>query len=507
MGRGKRYDGEQKLNIKKVVATVLVLVVLIMLIVLIVKFIKKGKNNTTQKNITNSYISVFTNGKWGVINSKGEYVLEPKYDNMITIPNASKDIFVIQENVDLEKGTFTSKAINSKETTLFNGYENVEPVQRIDKSNVVSYDDNVFKVSRDGKYGLINASGVELLDCVYDSITPIKYIKNSFETIKDGKKGVVDNSGNIIIDNLYTEVSALTDKYEDGYIVKDAKQKYGVINYNKKQVLECKYDEIKNIYGNNMYVVKVGKELQIINSNGELITKSGFDEVISIDKNIIIKKSGKYGILSSEGKELVTAQYTNLKSLFGDYYIAQKDNKYGIIDSQNNSVVDFKYTQITYMNEEGFIEADVDYTNTELMDTKLQVKCSGIVSEINTNHKFIKVRTNGEYKYYNYQLEEKEVKDVYPANTLFLSKKDGKYGFVNKNGIVVVDYIYDDATEQNDYGFAAVKKDGKWGTIDSVGNVTVAPQYELMNNPVISFIGKWHLAPDLNANYYTDVIE
>ena len=146
MGRGKRYDGEQKLNIKKVVATVLVLVVLIMLIVLIVKFIKKGKNNTTQKNITNSYISVFTNGKWGVINSKGEYVLEPKYDNMITIPNASKDIFFIQENVDLEKGTFTSKAINSKETTLFNGYENVEPVQRIDKSNVVSYDDNVFKV-------------------------------------------------------------------------------------------------------------------------------------------------------------------------------------------------------------------------------------------------------------------------------------------------------------------------------------------------------------------------
>ena len=28
----------------------------------------------------------------------------------------------------------------------------------------------------------------------------------------------------------------------------------------------------------------------------------------------------------------------------------------------------------------------------------------------------------------------------------------GKYGFVDKNGKVVVDYIYDDATEQNEYG-------------------------------------------------------
>ena len=44
---------------------------------------------------------------------------------------------------------------------------------------------------------------------------------------------------------------------------------------------------------------------------------------------------------------------------------------------------------------------------------------------------------------------------------LFLSKKDGKYGYVDKKGNVVVDYIYDDATEQNKYGYAGVKKDGK----------------------------------------------
>ena len=85
---------------------------------------------------------------------------------------------------------------------------------------------------------------------------------------------------------------------------------------------------------------------------------------------------------------------------------------------------------------------------------------------------------------------------------MFLSKQNGKYGFVNKNEIVVIDYLYDDATEQNEAGFVAVKKDGKWGSINSKGETVVSPSYELKNNPVIDFIGKWHLAEDVNANYY-----
>ena len=84
-----------------------------------------------------------------------------------------------------------------------------------------------------------------------------------------------------------------------------------------------------------------------------------------------------------------------------------------------------------------------------------------------------------------------------------LEAKDGKYGYVNKEGIVVVNYVYDDATEQNKYGFAAVKKDGKWGTINSEGEEIVSPSLELKNNPIIDFIGTWHLAEDLNSNYYT----
>ena len=58
--------------------------------------------------------------------------------------------------------------------------------------------------------------------------------------------------------------------------------------------------------------------------------------------------------------------------------------------------------------------------------------------------------------------------------------------------------------ELNTYGYASVKKDGKWGSIDAKGNKIADTIYTLDNNLKIDFIGKWHLAEDLNANYYTD---
>ena len=115
------------------------------------------------------------------------------------------------------------------------------------------------------------------------------------------------------------------------------------------------------------------------------------------------------------------------------------------------------------------------------------------------------MRIGDQYKYYNFKLEEKSAQDFLNQNTLFLSKQDGKYGFVDKNNQIIVPYQYDDATEQNQYGFIAVKKDGKWGALDKEGNQVVEPKYELASNIIIDFIGKWHYGMDINLNYYTDM--
>mgnify|MGYP004666048833 CR=1 FL=1 len=91
---------------------------------------------------------------------------------------------------------------------------------------------------------------------------------------------------------------------------------------------------------------------------------------------------------------------------------------------------------------------------------KYEKKLNGVLVELNENDKYIRMRIDSDYKYYNLSLEEITSQEALPNNTLFLKKENGKYGYVDKKENVVVDYIYDDATEQNDSGYVAVKKDG-----------------------------------------------
>jgi len=503
MGRGRRYSGERKLNMKKVFAVIMAIVIIILFIMVIGKLLK-GNDNSNIKSFIPAYYTIYEDEKWGVIDTKGNIIIDPTYNEMIVIPDKTKDVFVCMENVDYNNNTYSSKAIDKNGNQLYTNYEKVEVIYNNDKNYNLSYEESILKVQKDGKYGLINLEGKEVLPCNYDEIKSIVGTKGVVITVKDGKQGLVDSVGKIIIENNYSEIKPLTNKYENGFIVKNDNGKYGVIKYNKTVALEEKYDDIKNVYGNSMYTVKEGNSWKVINEEGKTILENGFTDIKFINAdNIIYVKDGKYGISNTIGQEIILNEYEELSYAFTGMFIAKKDGKYGIINDYNETKLEFIYSNIKYIEDADFIQAQKDNIESDLLNRNLEIKAQGIVSEINIEDKYIKVRENDEYKYYNFKLENKKNTEILMGKTLYLSKKDGKYGYVNEKGIVVVDYIYDDATEQNNYGYVAVKKDGKWGALNQNGKIEVAPKYELKNNLVIDFISKWYLAEDINANYYT----
>ena len=501
--KGKRYDSERKLNIKKVIAVIIAILVMAMFVIGI-KEILRDRPITNQKSFAIAYYTIYENGKWGVINTKGEVIIEPTYDEMIIIPNCEEKVFICTQKVDYDSKTYETKVIDDKEKELFTNYDKVEVLYNHDENNNLWYEKGVLKVQKDGKYGLINLTGRELLECTNDDIQVLVGTKTVFITTQNSKKGLVDNLGKQIIENKYDEITSLTTEYENGFIVKNDEGKYGIINYDGTTALEEKYDEIKNIYGNNMFVVKQNDSWKIVNTDEEVFLDGKFDDVKSIDgKNIIIVKEQKMGVIDINEQEKIEPIYEKLEYAFSNNYIAKKDNKYGIISLENEEKLPFTYNYIKYVKEGNFIQAETENLQSELIDSQFNVKAQGIINEVNNNKNYIKIRVGEEYKYYNFKLEEKQNTEILLANTIFLSKKDGKYGYVNNNGIVVVDYIYDDATEQNKYGYVSVKKDGKWGALDQKGKVIVEPTYTLNNTFLIDFISNWHLASDVNANYYT----
>lgn len=501
MARGKRYQTEGKLNYTKVFAVIIAIAVVIMFIFIIRNVLKQREKVT--KNY--QYFAVYAQDKWGVINQDGEEVIIPSYQEMIIIPNEEKDVFICTYDINDQTGEYKTKAINSKNEEIFTGYDKVEAIDNIDKDNNLWYEKDVLKVNKNGKYGLIDLNGKEILPIEYDEITVLDGMENSIIIKKDDKIGLVNDNGSAIIDTNYKEIKALGDSYKEGYITVDEKGKYGVVSTTKKQILENKYDEIFPVYLKDYYLVKENGTKELVNSNGEVVLDKGFDDIKSATTNgVIFNKDNLYGEMSFSGEITLEPKYQELKEVKKDIYIAKKDDKYGIIDNVGNEQLAFNYTGMTY-NEKAnlFFAEDAEY-KTSLIDEVYNIKATGILSEVNTDDGYIRMRLDDDYKYFDLKGEETSNIQVLKDNTIFLSKKDGKYGYVDKKGNPITDYIYDDATEQNKYGFAAVKKNGVWGSINKEGKEIVEPKYNLENNLKIDFIGKWHLGEDLNMNYYCE---
>ena len=202
------------------------------------------------------------------------------------------------------------------------------------------------------------------------------------------------------------------------------------------------------------------------------------------------------------GEILQEAKYEYLKESKLGILIYKENGKYGIMNLQGEVKIEPQYTNITYQETADIYIAEKENYEADILDTNLVTKLSGMVVEYNTDSGYIKLLKDGETKYYTFKFEEKRENQIFPNRTLFIKKQNGKYGFVDKEGKVVVDYQYDDATEQNEYGYSGIKKDGKWGSINQNGDVVQEPVYDLEDYLLVNFIGRWHAGKDIYMNYY-----
>ena len=210
MSRGKRYDPDAKLNYQKVFAVIIAIAVVIMFIFIMKNVLKEREKITGD----NEYFALYAQNKWGVINQNGEEIIIPSYQEMIVIPNKEKDVFICTYNINEETGTYQTKAINSKHEQILEGYDQIEALENIDENDNIWYEENILRVMKNGKYGLIDLNGKELLPSEYDEITLLEGISNSVIIKKDGKVGLVNDSGNIIAETQFADIKRLGNSYK-----------------------------------------------------------------------------------------------------------------------------------------------------------------------------------------------------------------------------------------------------------------------------------------------------
>ena len=328
----------------------------------------------------------------------------------------------------------------------------------------------------------------------YDIIIMPSYMKESFLLSNLGNHhNIKIMSLNEFRDKyLYTyddkAVVYLINKYQYTIDITKVYLKNMIKIYNCDNTTDKKVQKIKNIFDE-------------LDKQGLIIYNKYFYEYVK-DKKILIYQ--KY--LNKE--ELNFINYLKNNNLDITIY-EHTFNNYGIkniyeLDNIENECISFEYENIKYNDVAKIFLGENSTFNTTIFNDTYQSKITGIISEINEDKEYIKLRTNDEYVYYNFNMDEKTNIEILKDNKIFLSKKNGKYGYVDAKGNIVVDYIYDDATEQNHQGFVSVKKNGLWGSLDKDGETIIEPKYNLDNYLLINFIGKWHLGEDINMNYYCE---
>lgn len=180
-------------------------IVVIAILLLGIYFYVDGKKKQYEVEEVSSflYYPIYESGKMGVIDTKGNKLIEPIYDN-VKIPNPQRAVFVCQ---DADKTVIQ----NDKKETLFSEYEEVTQIDTKGIVNNIPYEKRVLRYKQNGKYGLIDYEGNVITKPIYEEIEGLENKESELLVKKDGKYGVINQKGARIIKPEYDGIVA------DGY--------------------------------------------------------------------------------------------------------------------------------------------------------------------------------------------------------------------------------------------------------------------------------------------------
>lgn len=570
---------------RKIITPIICIIIIAIIVFFGYRFFQK-RNKDYELEVVESYnyYPVVQKQKYGVIDLQGNILIKPQYKKVI-IPNPLKDVFICVKD-DESKILF-----NQNGEQLFTNFEEVSEIMFSGTVSSMPYEKSVLSYKEDGKYGLIDYSGKKVTEPIYEEIGSVPYKEGEILVKKDGKYGVINNKGVILVefeydviegDGYYNEETRYknsgynvgnktTEGYRYGYInnkfeklleveyneiyritVEDGEKdtylmakKNGQIGVicNKKNIINCEYQNIEFDAKNKLFIVKkdtqygiydikgkniipveydyilvqgnyiyaeVADEIKYFNISGEHIEELKFSSIVSTvnDKYYIaIDENGNYGVIDEKQKILVESTYSYIDYAFENYFIALRDGKLGIIDETNNILVEFKYDVLQCINGTQVIQGQIsDIDTVDIYSKQIKKVASVENAVINVKKDYIEVYSEKSTKYFDFEGNEKTNTQVLKENELFAIEENGKWGMTDKYGNVVVECIYDKVTELNEYGFAGIKLDGKWGVIDKIGQVVLEPVYEhFAENEKPEFINKYYkVTYGYGEIYYTD---
>ena len=293
-----------------------------------------------------------------------------------------------------------------------------------------------------------------------EEISEYKY----FTLEQNQKYGVIDRNGNIVIEAEYEAVQIPNPSKAIFVCVKEYNEntkEYETVVYNeKKEVLLSNYKNVQAIsiytnvnstpYEKSVLTYKENGKYGLINLEGKQITKPVYDEISSInykEGTFLVRQNELEGIINMKGKVIIKCEYESVTS---DNYYSENGNKKqaGFIVSKKTED-GYRYG---YANYRGTIILNPIYTQLERVTEIANEK--GVYFIAFKNGQAGLLKNNKEILNYEYEDIQYNV-----LGSIFVTKRNGKYGAVNQEGTTVLYPEYDNVYTGGMYLNALKDKD------------------------------------------------
>ena len=460
---------------------------------------------TGNNDVRDTYFKLMIDDKWGVADSIGNMILSLKYDNI----NLYDDIFQVTEKNE------NFLVYKKGEKIVAQNYEQVE---RLSKINILKL--NLLKVYKNGKWGVVDSVGNEIIPCQYDDLIHQRNI-NAIIAVKDGKYGLLDIQGEEIVSCVYEPIK---EYYSDYYqprptLVVSQKGKYGLINSElRKEVVSCKYNHIAMFESyTNLYVVDIDSNSRVkglIDNNGKVILPCEYQHIFSSKPDVVmVNKNDSIGFLNVvNGRWLIPLQYQSAMTRHTNPFILKLNDKWGLVDSitqkpltafkfdniESNDFTEKDFAQVKIGSQYGIINRKGEeivpciYDKVESVYSLFFVKRGQKWGVINQAGKQLKtcIYTDFETSLYN-------------KNKWINVKDKDKWGVMSGEGKIIISPQYQSIASSYNYSKICVSQADKWGVVDSVGNEIIPCRYDVVrpvnkNYIAVQIDGLWGIVDSQN---------
>lgn len=411
------------------------------------------------------YFKFRENNFYGIIDSSNEIIIKPKYDD-INFLNGNFEV-----TVDGKKGV-----INENEDYLIE-----LKCDYIDYKSEFDY----YSIKVDDKWGIIKSDFKVAIDAKYDRLSDIDS-EGLIRATLNGKVGVIDSDGLCLIDFIFQGIRSFDD---EGFAIAKNNDLYGFIDRNGKWLIYPMYSNVSDFDKNGNSCVRIDLVYGVINREGNWVIQPEYNDCsIYNDKYFSVRLNGKYGIIDTNKNWKVEPKFSSpLHFNKNGFIIVAINYKYGIVDEEFNSIIEPKYDYIYFLagNTRMVFRLDdksavVDIKNKTILeptDEDFFVSAKGI-HHLRADEVTKCAPANNEGKLLT-RTSLEGIDSVNESVLIVTRYINNKFGILNSEGKWVVAPIYDELENIDEFGLAKATVKNKYGWIDINGNWKIEPKFDI----------------------------